>query len=466
MFRIDSERLQISNKFLLFMADACLIMLSVTIAARFPMSSEGVTWSYLLRWEMLVKLLFVIVIFGLGLQSSGLYSFSLTTKRRELFVRSFRGLGVAYVVLALLYAWRPYFSLGGKVTGVAVTLILVGVLGWRLALGSTRTIRNRIERVLVLGTGDVGRELAKAIRSADNVDVEIVGFLDEGSASSPSAHFDSDVIGYAPDLERLVYREKIDRVVISLAERRGRMPLDQLLHLKLAGVRVEDAHSMYERITGRIRLEQLTPSWLFMSHGFRNAGLWLTVKYGLDWIMSVILLTVFAPVMAVVALAIWLGSGSPIMFIQNRVGRNGKHFRMLKFRSMDNNAEGSQARWATDECARITLVGKFIRKYRLDELPQIFNVLRGEMSLVGPRPEQPYFCEMLGGQVPFFAERHSVRPGITGWAQVKYRYGATIEESRTKLEYDLFYLKHMSPLLDMVILFCTINVLLFGKGAK
>jgi sugar transferase (PEP-CTERM system associated) len=466
MFRIDSERLQISNKLLLFTADACVILLSVTIAAKFPMSSEGATWTYLLRPDILIKLLFVIVIFGLGLQYSGLYSFSLTTKRRELFVRSFRGLGVAYLVLALLYAWHPHFSLGGKATGVAVSLIVVSVLSLRLALGSTRTIRSRMERVLVLGTGEVGRELAKAVRSADDLDIEIVGFLDDGSASSSFSYPDSEIIGQAPDLEVLVRRERIDRVLISLAERRGRMPLDQLLRVKMAGVKVEDAHSMYERITGRIRLEQLTPSWLFMSRGFRNAGFWLTIKYALDSIVSVIILTVFAPVMALVALAIWLGSGFPIMFIQNRVGRNGEHFRMLKFRSMANKADGSQARWATDEDARITSVGRFIRKYRLDELPQLFNVLRGDMSLVGPRPEQPYFCEMLGRQVPYFAERHSVRPGITGWAQVKYRYGATVEESRTKLEYDLFYLKHMSPLLDVVILFCTINVLLSGKGAK
>lgn len=466
MFRVDSQRLQISNKVLLLLADAFLIVLSLTLAAVLHSVSEGAAWSHLLRPGMLSKFLFVIVIFTLGLQYSGVYSFLLTTKRRELLVRSFRGMGVAYLVLAILYAWHPHFSLGGQTTGVAVTLILVSVLSWRLALGNTRAVKNCMERVLVLGTGAVGREVANAVRSADDLDMEIVGFLDDGSKNLWFSAFDPQIIGQAPEVETVVHREKIDRVVVALAERRGRMPLEQLLRLKLAGVEVEDAHSMYERLTGRIRLEHLSPSWLFMSSGFRNTGFRLTVKYALDYVVSVILLTVFAPVMALVALAIWIETGSPILYVQNRVGRNAERFRMLKFRSMCNRAEGSEARWATDEDDHITRVGRFIRKYRLDELPQLVNVLRGEMSMVGPRPEQPYFCQLLGQKVPYFAQRHSVRPGITGWAQVKYQYGGTVDESRTKLEYDLFYLKHMSPLLDMVILFYTVNVLLSGKGAK
>jgi sugar transferase (PEP-CTERM system associated) len=466
MFRIDSERLLISNKIILILADACAIGFSVASAAGLAVLVEGASWSHLLQHDSLTKLLLLTMIFGVGLHYSKLYSFSLTSKRRELFVRSFRGMGVAYLLLAILYAWHPHFSLGGTTTGLAVTLILVSVLGWRLALGSTRAVKNRMERVLVLGTGDVGREVADAVRSATDLDMEIVGFLDEGSTASRFSSVSSDVIGKAREIETVVQREKIDRVVVSLAERRGRMPSDQLLRLKLAGVNVEDAHSTYERLTGRIRLEHLSPSWLFMSSGFRNRGLRLKIKYALDFVVSLVLVSVFAPVMVAVALAIWIESGRPIFFVQNRVGRYGEQFRMLKFRSMYNKAGGSEARWATDEHARITRVGKFIRKYRLDELPQILNVLRGEMSLVGPRPEQPYFCQMLGRQVPYFAERHSVRPGITGWAQINYKYGGTVDESKTKLEYDLFYLKHMSPLLDVAILFSTVSVLLSGRGAK
>ena len=463
MFRIDSERLQASNKAILLLSDSCLIILSVTLAAVIPLLSDG-TWSQLLRRDTVSKFLFLFVVFAIGLQYSRLYSFSLTTRRRELLARSLRGMGVAYVLLAALYAWHPNFSLGAKTTALAVTLILVSVIGWRLAIGKTRAFKNRIEKVVVLGRGELGREIANTVQSANDLDMEIVGFVDDGSLNPRNSN--PDVIGRASELESIVRREKIDRVVVSLTERRGRMPLDQLLRLKLAGVRVEDAHSLYEKLTGRIRLEHLTPSWLFMSTGFRNRGLRLRIKYALDFLVSLVLLTVFAPVMLVVAVAIWIESGRPILFVQNRVGRNGVPFRMFKFRSMSNRSEASEARWATDDDHRITRVGRFIRKYRFDELPQIFNVLRGDMSLVGPRPEQPYFCQMLGRQVQYFAERHSVRPGITGWAQVNYGYGATVDESKTKLEYDLFYLKHMSLLLDLVILFSSISVVLSGKGAK
>jgi sugar transferase (PEP-CTERM system associated) len=466
MYSVESERFQLSNKVLLLLADTCLIVFSLVLATVLPSLRDWMAWSQLARPAMLGKFFFVIVIFMLGLHYSRLYSFSLTTRRRELVARTLRGTGVAYLALAVLYAWHPHSSLGGKPTAIAMALILVAVLGWRLLLGWTQAPRNRRERVLVLGTGAVGREIANEVRTADDVDIEIVGFLEDGSKNMRLSEQDPSIIGEAPELENIVQREKIERVVVAFSERRGRTPLEQLLRLKLAGVKVEDGHSAYERLTGRIHLDHLSPSWLFLSTGFRNSGLRLATKSVLDYLFALILLILFTPVMAVVALAIWIETGRPILFIQDRVGRHGKHFRMFKFRSMYNRTDCAEARWTTDADDRITRVGKFIRKYRLDELPQLLNVLRGEMSVVGPRPEQPYFCQELGRQVPYYAERHSVRPGITGWAQVKYQYGATVNESRTKLEYDLFYLKHMSPLLDMLILFYTINVLLSGKGAK
>ena len=466
MLRLRWEGLQISNKLLLLLADACLIVLSLTMATVLPSFPNPAAWSGLLQWENVGKFLTVIVIFTLGLHCSGLYSFSLTTRRRELIVRSLRGIGVAYLALAAYYTLRPHSILRGVTAVVAMVLILVGILGWRLVLGRTRAPRNRMERVLVVGTGAVGREIANAVRAADDLDMEIVGFLDDGTSSARRAALELEVIGETPNVEDIVRRERIDRVVVALSERRGRMPLSQLVRLKFAGVKVEDGHSVYERLTGRIHLDHLSPSWLFMSTGFRNSGFRLAAKLALDSLVALILLLIFAPVMGVVALAVWLETGRPILFIQDRVGRHGKHFRMLKFRSMYNRSDSTEARWTADEDDRITRVGKFIRKFRLDELPQLINVLRGDMSLVGPRPEQPYFCQELGRQVPFYTERHSVRPGITGWAQVKYQYGATVDESKTKLEYDLFYLKHMSPLLDMVILYHTVNVLLSGKGAK
>jgi len=274
------------------------------------------------------------------------------------------------------------------------------------------------------------------------------------------------IIGAAADLETIVRDQGITRVVISLLERRGRMPVRQLLHLKFAGVRVEEAHSVLEMMTGRIVLEHLSPSWLILSEGFRKSPFLTWTKRFLDILVSIIALFFCLPLFAAVAVAIFVESGTPILFRQERTGLRGKSFNMLKFRSMRNDAEKEGPCWAVTADSRITRVGQWIRKFRIDELPQVINVLRGEMSIVGPRPERPHFVSMLEEQIPFYGLRHSVRPGITGWAQVRYQYGASVEETKTKLEYDFFYIKHLSIMLDFAVLFETLKVMLSGRGAK
>jgi sugar transferase (PEP-CTERM system associated) len=244
------------------------------------------------------------------------------------------------------------------------------------------------------------------------------------------------------------------------------MPVRELLHLKFAGVKVEDAHSFFERITGRIILERLSPSWLILSEGFSKSSLLVWAKRMIDVLVSLITLVVCAPLMALTAVAIYLESGSPVLFRQERTGLHGRSFAMLKFRSMHNNAEEDGPKWASEGDRRITRVGRWLRKSRIDELPQAINVLRGQMSIVGPRPERPEFVSMLEEQIPYYGLRHSVRPGITGWAQVKYQYGASVEETKMKLEYDLFYIKHLSIMLDLAVLFETAKVMLSGRGAK
>ena len=293
-----------------------------------------------------------------------------------------------------------------------------------------------------------------------------MGFLDEKGENIGKSLVNPGIIGAAADVEAIVQQEKIDHVVISLLERRGRMPVRQLLQLKFAGVRVEDAHSFFERMTGRIMLERLSPSWLILSDGFRKSALLLWAKRSLDIVVSLIALILCLPLFAVVAVAILFESGSPILFRQDRTGLKGHPFEMLKFRSMCTNAEKEGPQWAVSDDSRVTRVGKFIRKYRIDELPQVINVLRGEMSIVGPRPERPHFVAMLEEQIPYYGLRHSVRPGITGWAQVRYQYGASVEQTMTKLEYDLFYIKHLSLMLDLAVLLETAKVMISGRGAK
>jgi lipopolysaccharide/colanic/teichoic acid biosynthesis glycosyltransferase len=275
------------------------------------------------------------------------------------------------------------------------------------------------------------------------------------------------VIGTVADVQRLALEKEADLIVLSLSERRGQMPLKELLNLKFLGIQVEEAHNTYERVAGRIILDQLSPSWLILSDGFRKSQPLLAAKRISDMVISVILLVIMAPVAALVAFAILLESGRPLLFRQGRVGLNGKTFQIIKFRSMwQQLTPPANQTWTADGDTRITRVGRFIRKFRLDEIPQLINVLLGDMSLVGPRPEQPELARTLEQEIPYYDQRHSLRPGITGWAQVKCGYGATIQQSRIKLEHDLFYIKHLSVMLDSIILFETAKVLLSGRGAK
>jgi sugar transferase (PEP-CTERM system associated) len=319
--------------------------------------------------------------------------------------------------------------------------------------------------VLVLGTGGAGIALVRELIRRPEFNQHVVGFLDEAGQNLGKRLVNPGIIGAACDVEEIARKENIDRVVISLKERRGATPAPELLRLKFRGVSVEEAHSVFERITGRIMLEHLNPSWLILSEGFSKSRLRLGIKRAVDLAVAMLGLILTAPLMALVAVAIRLESSGAVIFRQPRLGLNERPFQMVKFRSMYAESDRARPSWTEANDRRITRVGKFIRRTRLDELPQFWNVLRGEMSLVGPRPEQPYFCAMLEKDIPHFAQRHSVRPGITGWAQIKYSYGATVEDAKNKLEHDLFYIKHMSPTLDLAIIFETLKVMLSGRGA-
>jgi sugar transferase (PEP-CTERM system associated) len=320
--------------------------------------------------------------------------------------------------------------------------------------------------VLVVGTGSAGISAVREILSRPELNLKVEGFLDEHGENLGKSLVNPGIVGAVREVESIVRDRRIDSLIISLKERRGNMPVSELLHLKFGGVEVEDAHGFIEKVTGRIHLEHLSPSWLILSDGFRKSQFLYATKRALDLIVALIALVLTLPVMVVVAIAVWLESGSPVLFRQERAGLKDRTFRIMKFRSMIQKAEEGGPVWASADDNRVTRVGRFIRKYRLDELPQVFNVLRGEMSLVGPRPERPHFCEILEKSIPFFELRHTVRPGITGWAQVKYQYGASVEESKTKLEYDFFYIRHMSMVLDLAIIFETAKVMIYGRGAQ
>lgn len=406
----------------------------------------------------------VTALFTLCFYYNELYDLTAVHSLAELLVRFFQATGAAAIILAVLTLIFPALTMEGRIFLTALSLLLVGVPSMRVGFVRLTNDRHLEERVLILGTGLRARSLAQQIWSQHEFPYRVVGFVDEVPSAFPSD--DPLVLGARSDLRRLLQEHRVDRIVVSLSDRRGSLPVDELLQAKLTGVRVEDAATMYERITGKILIDDIKPSWLIFSDGFRASRLTRTMKRGFDILVATIGLILAAPLMALTALAVRLDSPGPVFYCQERVGKNGRPFTLSKFRSMRVDAEQGTPIWAKDKDDRVTRVGRFIRMTRLDEMPQLWNVLRGDMSCVGPRPERPFFVEQLAAQVPFYNTRHVVRPGVTGWAQVKYRYGASVEDAREKLRYDLYYIKHQSIMFDFTILIDTVKVVLFRQGAK
>ena len=319
-------------------------------------------------------------------------------------------------------------------------------------------------RVIVLGTGPEAQVVEKSLRADD---FRVVGFYPvRGDAVTKVPH--SRLVPTDVSLVDTIRKLKVNEIIVAVGERRGgAMPLNELLECKLAGVRVLDVSSYFERALGQVHLDSLRASWLIFGDGFRQGVIRTFIKRVFDIVVAAILLVLALPVMLVTALVILMEGGFPIFYQQERVGRAGRVFRVTKFRSMRQDAEGDGTpRWAASNDDRITRVGRFIRKYRIDELPQLLNVLKGDMSLVGPRPERPFFVDQLTQSIPFYAARHSVKPGLTGWAQVRYHYGATLDDAANKLQFDLYYVKNHTLFLDLVVLFETVVVVVTGKGAQ
>lgn len=407
-----------------------------------------------------------VVVCWLSLYYNDLYDFGVVRRRSDLLAHTLQAVGAACLALAAIYFVIPSASLGRGVALMAAPVILLLLLSWRLSANATNLLARGNERVLIIGTGDAGVSLVRHILGHPEYNIKVVGFLDEAGRDIGRSLVNPCIIGAAAEVEKIVAAEKIDRVVLALKERRGSTPVRELLNLKLAGVQVEDVHKCFERLSGRITLEHLSPSWLILSDGFKKSALQLAFKRFIDMLASLVLLLLVSPLLPVIALAIYIESGGPILFKQTRVGYNACSFELLKFRSMIADAEKNGPRWAAVGDARITRVGGFLRKTRLDEIPQLFNILRGEMSLVGPRPERPHFCSILAEQIPFFNLRHTLRPGLTGWAQVRFRYSSSLEDAKEKLELDLFYLKNLSVIVDLAILFETVKVVILGRGAQ
>lgn len=382
------------------------------------------------------------------------------------FPRVWASFGLGLVLMSLLISVSPSLFLQRGAFEVSFVVALLGVTATRYYYMKLAAVRQARRRVLVLGTGANARKIdALEKLNGRRGAFEVVGYVPMQAESER----DADVrLKGLPDstapVSALVKRHRIDEIVVALRDRRGSLPTQQLLESRLHGVQVTDLPAFFERETGRILLEAVNPGWLIFADGFRLRKF---TKRVFDIAASIALLIVAGPIMIVAALLIRLEDRGPVFYRQERVGQGGRVFRLLKFRSMRCDAEGDGVpRWAQKNDDRVTRVGRFIRKVRIDELPQVFNVLAGDMSFVGPRPERPYFVDQLSRDIPYYWCRHAVKPGITGWAQILYPYGASLEDAREKLQFDLYYVKNHSLFLDIVILLQTVQVLLFNDGAR
>jgi sugar transferase (PEP-CTERM system associated) len=422
-------------------------------------------WPALVASSMLPKAVLVAVVCQLCLYYRDLYEGLIVRDRRELLVRLFQGLGVTSVILATVYFWFPVLVIGPGVFVAAVVLVALVIACWRVALGWAATQLGPRERLLLVGTDAAAVALAGELWGRSDLGTEIVGFVDSDGSQTGEAVPHLDVIGTIEDIPAIVRARSVDRVVVSLADARGKLPMDKLLEMRLAGVRFAHLASVSEEYTGRIALENLRPSWLIFSSGFHKTRALTAAKRVMDVTAAVAGLMLSGPLQLMIAAAVKMTSPGPVLYRQQRVGVDGHIFTMCKFRSMRDDAEAETgAVWARVGDDRVTSIGRFLRRMRLDELPQLWNILSGDMSLVGPRPERPEFVAGLTRDIPFYGQRHVVKPGLTGWAQVRYTYAASVEDSMKKLQYDLFYIKHLSVWLDLYIVLRTVKIVVLGRN--
>jgi sugar transferase (PEP-CTERM system associated) len=378
----------------------------------------------------------------------------------EIYFRLLLVLSVLCFTLAGLVYFFPDIYIGPHVFAAGILILAIVLFVWRRSYEWIIGLSVFRERVYVLGNGEQARTVVGTLRARRNAGMEVV----EGQGSG---EFQGELERFAADLRAFRNpKTSVDRIIVAMENRRGLMPLRELLELRLSGVVIEEASFVMERLLGKLPLEGLNPSTLIFTRGFNVKASQQIVRRMISITVSFIGLAICLPFIPFIILAVRISSPGPIFFRQTRVGLRGRHFSVVKFRTMRQDAEEQGAVWATKDDPRVTPLGRFMRKTRLDEIPQLWNVLRGEMGFVGPRPERPEFVQWLSKEIPFYELRHLIRPGITGWAQVRYQYGASLEETKQKLEYDLYYVKHLSVGLDLLIMFETIKTIILRRGAQ
>jgi sugar transferase (PEP-CTERM system associated) len=418
------------------------------------------------RHAILFNAIFIAIIYQLSMHLSDIYNFRDIRPSLKYLMRICQALVLATAALCLLFYLSPGFAIDRGVFAFSLPISALFLLAWhgylRLRLGG------RIPRtnLLLLGTGDLERETAREILRHPELGIKVVGFVDDKPELVGVSIVNPKVIGLYQDLPRVVANNRIDHIVVGVKDRRGKLPIKDLLDFKTRGVAIEDATTFYERVAGKIPVDNLKPSWMVFNSGFNVSKRILLQKRILALFVSAILLALFSPLILLLMILIKLDSKGPAIYRQERVGQDGRTFMLLKFRSMYENAEAKTGPvWCKEGDPRVTRIGRLMRRTRLDELPQFYNIFRGDMGMVGPRPERPHFVQQLAETIPYYHLRHVVKPGVTGWAQINYGYANTMDHTVEKLQYDLFYIKNMSWVLDALIMLETVKTVLVKKGS-
>ena len=444
-----------------FAVEGCLIFLSVLFVS-WLFKGTGIFLIDL--FDCVRQAIVVTIVFQLSLYFFDLYDLSILTSLAETITRVVQAFGFGCIALAILYYLLPDLLIPTIIFWVAFLVIIHFVLALRLLYFHILRKRLFAEVVVIIGTGKLASDIAREIEGRSDSGYKILGFIGEKEpAFNPKG---ASVYPAIESMWDILSTGKVNRIVVAPDDRRGHIPVHTLIQCKMRGITIDQGVTFFERISGKILVERVDPSWIFFSEGFGFSRWKRMLKCMLDIVLAIPLFVLALPVLLVSAVIIKLESPGTVLYMQERVGERGRIFKLIKLRSMRQDAEKDGPVWAAEHDERVTRFGTVIRKTRIDELPQLWNVIRGDMSLVGPRPERPVFVEQLVKKIPYYNIRHATKPGVTGWAQVCYHYGASTEDALRKLEYDLYYLKNISIPLDLFIIFKTIKTILFQEGSR
>ena len=464
MLRLFKHYYPIRNIFFVI-GEGFFIFLSVITASIITHWSNPTT----LDSVLIIKAVLITIVCQICLYYADLYEIHTVSRIKELCIRLLQALGIATILIAVIYFTFPQAIVDSRIYILSLCILLVFLGSWRFIYSLAINQGLFDIKIILIGSDDLSQNIVNEINHKTDCGYAIACIVTEKYHKGTIKDAKSPIISKAryTGLAELANKLKISKIVVGIKEQRGQLPIEELLKCRVGGIEVLEGNSFYEILTGKLNVEQINPSWLIFSEGFKTSYAKRLLKRLSDIALSALLFVLLLPLVLVVALLIKIDSNGPVIFSQKRVGQGRKLYYIHKFRSMIANAEEKTGPvWAKDRDDRVTRVGHIIRKLRIDEIPQLWNVIKGEMSFVGPRPERKFFVDQLEKKIPYYGERFTVKPGLTGWAQVNYPYGSTVKDAIQKLNYDLYYIKNLSIFIDLMIVLKTIKIVILGRGAR